>query len=125
MGAVVLFAPAAANAATFQVDNTGDGAPVGTCDAGTANDCNLREAITLANANAEDDVITFGPGVTGTIQLNQGELPVNSADALEIQGPGASALTVSADVNSTGVQAYRRRRGPDLGPDADQWGLRG
>ena len=95
VGAVVLFAPAAANAATFQVDKTTDGAPGGACDAGAAGDCSLRDAITLANANAEDDTITFGAGVTGTITLNQGQLPITAADALDIQGPGANALTIS------------------------------
>jgi CSLREA domain-containing protein len=61
----------------------------GTCNAA---DCTLREAITAANASADADIITFAPGVTGTIQLT-GALP-NLSRNLTVQGPGANLLSV-------------------------------
>src|SRR5262245_46729721 len=59
-------------------------------DAGTGS---LRDAITRANADPDRDVITFGPGVAGTISLAT-PLP-DLATAIDLQGPGASALTVA------------------------------
>jgi hypothetical protein len=53
----------------------------------------LRYCITQANANPGDDTITFG--VTGTINLT-GALPSLSSN-IDIQGPGASSLTVRRD----------------------------
>ncbi|KAB2901472.1 MAG: hypothetical protein F9K31_01895 [Dokdonella sp.] len=47
-----------ASAATFIVDTTSD-AVLDTCDAGSPDDCSLRGAIGLANANADADTITF------------------------------------------------------------------
>lgn len=52
----------------------------------------LREAIEAANAAAGQDAITFQTGLTGTITLAS-DLP-NITDALDIQGPGAGAITV-------------------------------
>jgi hypothetical protein len=52
-----------APAATFVVDTLGD-AP--------ADGDTLREAIALANGAAGPDVITFAPGVSGTIVLEAG-----------------------------------------------------
>ena len=60
----------------------------GVCD---ATDCTLREAITAGNAQ-DDSTITFGPGVTGFIDLNS-PLPILSRN-LTIIGPGADVLTV-------------------------------
>jgi CSLREA domain-containing protein len=98
VGATALLAPAAANAATFQVDKLTDGAPGGACDAGTANDCSLRDAIALANANPDSDTITFG--VTGEITFDAGQGQLNISNPVSIQGPGRSALTVSANNHS-------------------------
>ena len=55
----------------------------------------LRKAILTANFQAGDDVITFLPGLTGTIQLN-GALPILNSN-IDIQGPGANLLTVRRD----------------------------
>lgn len=53
----------------------------------------LREAVGLANTT-DADVITFDPGLAGsTITLTGGELQISSS--MTIQGPGASALTIS------------------------------
>ncbi len=71
----------AAGANTFTVENTADSG------AGS-----LRQAIDDANNNPGADVISFGPGAVGTILLQSG-LPV-VGDDVDIQGPGASVLTV-------------------------------
>src|SRR5438105_2454988 len=58
----------------------------------------LRDAIVAANKNAGADVIAFSPIVfipPHTITLTSGELLIS--DALTIQGPGASLLTVSGN----------------------------
>jgi uncharacterized repeat protein (TIGR02543 family) len=55
----------------------------------------LREAIGLANANDDADVIGFDPALAGaTILLTQGQLEIRSS--ITINGPGADLLTVSA-----------------------------
>jgi CSLREA domain-containing protein len=100
--AAALGAPAAAQATDFTVTTTTDPAP-GTCDLG---DCSLREAVEMAQGNATDDRILFQAGLTGTIALgnDQGELFVD--EPLEVLGPGAAALTVSADVGSRIFEIY-------------------
>jgi CSLREA domain-containing protein len=95
-GASALFA-GGAQAATFEVNSLADG-PAGACD---PTDCTLRDAITLANGNADTDTITFQSGLSGTITLTQGELPVSSGPVV-INGPGAGALSVSGDADSSG-----------------------
>jgi CSLREA domain-containing protein len=89
--AVALFAPAAFGA-PLTVNTTADHA-VGACDA--APDCTLREAMTVAGANGQDDTITIT--ATGTIDLT-GELPIPELanHITEIIGPGAGSLTVRA-----------------------------
>jgi hypothetical protein len=73
--------PTAASAASFEVTNLDD---VG---AGS-----LRDAIAAANGAPGADVITFAPGLTGTIRLGSGQLTIS--DSLQIVGPGRGALTV-------------------------------
>jgi hypothetical protein len=55
----------------------------------------LRE--TIANA-ATGDTVEFDSAVTGTVRLTSG--PLNIDEALEIEGPGANNLTVTADFAS-------------------------
>jgi CSLREA domain-containing protein len=62
----------------------------------------LREAITLANANADSDVIGFAPGLSA-ISVTGGTFPAVSRP-LGIEGPGAGSLTISAGLTSTGVR---------------------
>ena len=83
VGATVLFAPVA-DAATFTVTDPGDSG------AGT-----LRDAIGLANADDLLDDINFDPSVTGTITLTSGDIDIN--EPLNINGPGASTLTISGN----------------------------
>ncbi len=79
----------------FVVTSNSDGSTNGICDSvGTGDGCTLREAITAANANANDSIITFS-GVTGTIQL-ESALPTLST-GISIQGPGANLLTVRGE----------------------------
>ena len=77
----------------FTVTGLGD-AGIGS---GLAGD--LRYCINQANFNAElSNQIQFEPGLTGTITLTQGVLPITKN--LEITGPGQSALTVSGNHQS-------------------------
>ncbi|MBB5208124.1 choice-of-anchor Q domain-containing protein [Chiayiivirga flava] len=76
-----------ASAATFEVNSLADG-PADACDA----TCTLRDAITLANADAAADTIEFSAGLTGTIVLAS-EIPVQQP--LTIAGPGAAQLALS------------------------------
>lgn len=73
-----------AHAASFTVDNTNDAGPG-----------SLRQAILDANAAAGADVITFGPGATGTITLTSGQLLIT--DSVTITGPGAGSLTINGN----------------------------
>jgi MYXO-CTERM domain-containing protein len=73
-----------ARAATFEVTTLADSG------AGS-----LRAAIEAANAAAGADVITFQSSVTGTITLTSGQLEID--DSVVVEGPGASALTVSGN----------------------------
>jgi parallel beta-helix repeat protein len=91
-GLAVLTAPGA-DAATFTVTNTTDGG------AGS-----LRDAIASANSTPGADVITFNPTVTGTITLTSGQLYIS--DSVDVQGPGAAALTVSGNNSSRVFYVY-------------------
>lgn len=82
LGALVTGVPA--DAATFNVTNLND--------AGAGS---LRQAIVDANNAAGADTVTFQAGLTGTITLTTGQLYI--ADSVDIQGPGAAALTVSGN----------------------------
>lgn len=90
---VAALAAMPASAATFTVTNLNDSG------AGS-----LRDAITQANGAAGADVITFQPGLTGTITLTSGQLLV--ADSVDIQGPGQAALTVSGNDSSRVFYIY-------------------
>lgn len=79
--------PAAAEAATFTVSNTGD----------TGTD-SLRDAVDQANRSAGADTITFGGGVSGTITFSSGAIDI--FDALTIIGPGAPRLSLSGNNTS-------------------------
>jgi hypothetical protein len=105
MGATALFAPQAAGAATFTVDNTTDANGASACDAAAPNDCSLRQAIDHANATFSADVISFS-SLSGTITLTHGMIGVGHVGIVggdvTIQGPGADQLTVSGDADQDG-----------------------
>lgn len=98
-GATVLFAPAIAQAATFEVNTNADSND-GTCESLVDGDCSLRDAVQEANNDSTDptDLITFASTVTGSIELEQGQIKIYSA--LAIQGPGADVLAVDANYES-------------------------
>lgn len=82
LGALASAHPAAA--ATFTVSNLNDSSPG-----------SLRQAIADANGAAGADVVAFQAGLTGTITLATGQLPIS--DAVDVQGPGAAVLTVDGN----------------------------
>jgi Right handed beta helix region len=64
----------------------------------------LREAI--GDASIGDNVITFSPGLTGTITLTLGALPdINTNVSLAVQGPGANLLTVNLNNNTLHIHS--------------------
>jgi hypothetical protein len=85
LGAGMFVAPAT-EAATFEVTSTEDD---GT---GTT----LREAVNQANSAAGDDVIVFQSGLSGAIELEVEPIFINGQGGVDIQGPGASAITIEA-----------------------------
>jgi CSLREA domain-containing protein len=109
-GAFALAAPSAAQAADFVVNTTADHA-VGPCEPAPG-DCTLREALTDAAANdPAADNINFQSGLTGTINLTQGQLVFNDQFALAINGPGADSLAVSGGNASRVLYAYANNTG--------------
>jgi CSLREA domain-containing protein len=75
-------------------------------DEDTPNDgfLSLREAI--ADASIGDNVITFSPGLTGTITVTLGALPdINTNVSLAVQGPGANLLTVNLNHNTLHINS--------------------
>jgi hypothetical protein len=85
--ALLLCLASGATAATFTVSNLADSGPN-----------SLRQAVLDANAAPGADEIAFAPGLTGTIMLTSGEIPIT--DPLAIGGPGAAVLTVDAGYHS-------------------------
>ncbi len=89
----------------------------GSCSTG---DCTLREAIVAANAQPDDNTITFAPGVTGIIQLT-GALPTLTGN-VTLKGPGASVLTVRRNTGGD-YRIFTTSNGTDNGPIVDISGL--
>ncbi|HWS72453.1 MAG TPA: Calx-beta domain-containing protein [Thermoanaerobaculia bacterium] len=81
---VAALAAMPATAATLTVTNLND--------AGAGS---LRDTINQANGAAGADVVTFQPGLTGTITLTTGQLAIT--DSVDVQGPGEAVLTVSGN----------------------------
>ncbi len=71
----------------------------------TLGDCSLREAIKAANATSADNIINFASGLT-TITLttaNGGEMVINNAGKLTINGPGANVLTIDGGAGTNRI----------------------
>ncbi len=64
----------------------------------------LREAVTLANANANADIITFQTGLSGLIRLTSGELTLSSDISIDgdTNGDTVADITISGDADSSG-----------------------
>ncbi|MGH2954331.1 MAG: choice-of-anchor Q domain-containing protein [Solirubrobacterales bacterium] len=86
LGAGVLFPPTA-EAATFTVTSLEDDGSVG----------ELRQAAFAAAGTPGDDEIVFQSGLTGTIELSSGPIDIYGQGGVDIQGPGASEITIKAD----------------------------
>lgn len=95
-GATLLLLPSLASAVTITVDSLADGA------VNLAPPTSLREAIITANAIPGADTIVF-TGLTGILQVTQGNALPAITESLTITGPSASSLTLSR----TGGTAYR------------------
>jgi CSLREA domain-containing protein len=109
-GAFALGGPSAAQAADFVVNTTADHA-AGPCEPAPG-DCTLREALVAAAANdPAADNINFQSGLTGTINLTQGQLEFNDQYALAINGPGADSLAVSGSNASRVLNVYPNNTG--------------
>jgi CSLREA domain-containing protein len=82
-------------AANYTVSKTAD-TNDGVCDA----DCSLREAVTTANATADNDTIYFALPLFAsaqTIVLSSGEIVFANNGTLTIYGTGANRLTISGN----------------------------
>lgn len=94
---VVTFSVGTTDLIVNQLGDAGDGV----CDA----TCTLRDAITASNASTGVKNITFSlptclPASPCTITLTGGELAVSNSGAVNINGPGSTALSVSGNSTS-------------------------
>jgi hypothetical protein len=90
IGAVELGAPQPGP--TFTVNTTAEHDD-GEC---TTDDCTLIEALNLANAVADANIINFAPGLTGAIgTANLTSLGLTISNPVTINGPGARVLTIT------------------------------
>ncbi len=55
----------------------------------------LRRAVGNSNLAPGADVITFQPGLQGTITLTSGEIAISDGSPVEVRGPGANRLAIS------------------------------
>lgn len=93
LGVAALAVAPSADAATFTVTNLSDSG------AGS-----LRQAIIDANTTGGADVVAFQAALSGTITLTTGQLYIS--DSVDIQGPGASVMTVSGNNSSRVFYMY-------------------
>jgi hypothetical protein len=82
---------------TFTVGSLDDTTGAADCADATNTDCTLRQAIIDANSNPGADTIVFRSGLTGTITLTSD--PEQIVEAVAIQGPGSSQITVDGGGN--------------------------
>ena len=89
-------APAGAVPTTYNVDTLDDASDLASdCTTPVPGSCGLRDAL---EAVVGDDTIAFVSGLSGTINLTQGELRIG--DDIRLQGPGADLVTINAGGNS-------------------------
>lgn len=111
-------------AATYTVTKIAD-TNDGLCDA----DCSLREAVSAANATADNDTIEFAAlfNTEQTITLSGGQILLVNNGSLTINGTGAALLTISGNntsrifsnpLNSVfNINNLRLTGGNGVGPD--------
>jgi uncharacterized repeat protein (TIGR01451 family)/CSLREA domain-containing protein len=94
--ALALIAPAAGNAATFNVNTTADTSVAGGCTTDPA--CSLRDAIGRAGESTDsEDLVTVPPG---NYSVSNGELVVFGAGTVTIRGAGARQTVIDAHQSS-------------------------
>jgi hypothetical protein len=102
-GLLALTVGTSAASTGFLVDTLDDGvANPSDCTTPVANACSLRDAINAGNADNDDTVITFAPGLfTGspaTISLTNGVITI--AKGVTVTGPGSAQLAIDAGQTS-------------------------
>jgi uncharacterized repeat protein (TIGR01451 family)/CSLREA domain-containing protein len=86
---------ASAGAATITVDTTADTTVAGGCTGG--NPCSLRDAVTLANNNADaEDTVVLQPNTTYTLATGDIALGAVTTDKITVEGGGARSTTIDA-----------------------------
>jgi uncharacterized repeat protein (TIGR01451 family)/CSLREA domain-containing protein len=95
---VALREPPMVRAASFTIDTLVD-----EYDGSCSDDCSLRDAIILANANGQPDTIILGSGIytltlsNGSVDSEYGDLDISGSDALTITGAGPGKTIISAN----------------------------
>ena len=89
------------DAPTVYIVNSNNDVDDGTCD---VTHCSLREAINWANSTGGQ--INFAPSVTGSINLLTPLAPLVNGNAIVINGPGASVLTVKRDASVSAMRIF-------------------
>jgi hypothetical protein len=98
-GAFALAAPAVSNAATLTVGSNADGPAAADCLDPNNTDCTLRQALSDAQSNSENDTIVFASSVTGTITLGDNLYISDPNYSITVQGPGRDNLAVDGNGN--------------------------
>lgn len=94
--ALALIAPAAGNAATFNVNTTADTSLPGGCS--TDPSCSLRDAIARASESGDGEDLVSVPA--GTYSISAGELSVFGLGTVTIRGAGARQTVIDAHQTS-------------------------
>jgi hypothetical protein len=112
-----------AGAQAAEVDNLTDNPALTACNDNVGNDCSLRGAITGSNAGG-DGYIYFQSGLTGTVTLTNGQIPITND--VYIYGPGGvfGGAPDSDDVSISGNNASRIFH-IDPANEGDYVGIRG
>lgn len=92
VAALALLAPAASQAATFEVNTQADTTVVGGCT--TEPTCSLRDALAAASASADPEDVVVVPA--GRYGLELGQLETSGTESLVIRGAGARSTVVDA-----------------------------
>src|SRR4051812_2163763 len=106
--AALLLVPAAAGAATFTVDTTADADDTnlgdGVCFAGRAAACTLRAAVEEINEEGKPGTVNV-PAGDYTLSL---QTAIAISEDVTIQGAGARATRVQAEIDSTTGEGFDR-----------------
>lgn len=96
LSALVLIAPAAGNAATFNVNTTADSSVSGGCT--TDPTCSLRDALLAASGSGDSDDLVVVPA--GNYSISGGELVAFGTGTVTVRGAGARNTVIDAHQTS-------------------------